>query len=116
MKTLDIDQCAEFLKIDKTTALGLAARGVLPGAKIGRAWVFLEDELAEYLRAQVRSQQRQRQVEADVKQGLEAAVARTPPLMLPTRPGKPKRVLPNLDALSPHLGSQVGAAQVTVAA
>lgn len=61
MITLDIVECAEFLKISKTTATELAAKGMLPGAKIGRAWVFLEDELIEYLRSETRNQQRRRQ-------------------------------------------------------
>lgn len=61
MNTLDINECAEFLKINKNTASELAAKGMLPGAKIGRAWVFLEDELVEYLRSETRNQQRRRQ-------------------------------------------------------
>lgn len=108
MRTLDIDECAEFLKIDRSTALELAGKGELPGAKIGRPWVFLEEDLVEYLRAQVRAQQRKRQIEADVKKGLDAAEARTPPqqVMTPARPGRKPRPLPNLDAL-PELPRQV---------
>lgn len=64
MRTLDLIECAAFLKIDRTTALALAGRGDLPGAKVGRAWVFLEDELAEWLRQQIAAQRRQRQAEA----------------------------------------------------
>ena len=63
MKTLDIAECAEFLKINSTTASELAASGELPGAKIGRAWVFLLDDLVEYLRAEVRRQQAKRKGE-----------------------------------------------------
>lgn len=111
MKTLDIDECAEFLKIDRTTALALAGKGELPGAKIGRAWVFLDEDLAEYLRAQVRAQQRKRQVEADTQKGLDAAVARIEPqqIMAPARPGRKARSLPNLDLL-PEFPRQVAAA------
>ena len=63
MNTLDINECAEFLKINKNTASELAAKGMLPGAKIGRAWVFLEDELVEYLRNETKNQQRWRQAD-----------------------------------------------------
>ena len=56
MQTLDINECAEFLKVHPTTILELAASGELPGAKIGRAWVFLQDDLIEYLRSKVRQQ------------------------------------------------------------
>ena len=79
MRTLDIDECAEFLKINRVTAMTMAARGELPGAKIGRAWVFLEDDLVEYLRLQVRVQQRQRAAEYEVDLGLEKSAARNPP-------------------------------------
>lgn len=61
MRTLDIEECAEFLKISKTTAIELAGDGVLPGAKVGRAWVFLECDLIDHLKEVVRQQQRERQ-------------------------------------------------------
>lgn len=61
MRTLNIKECAEFFKINLITAYEMAARGELPGAKIGRAWVFLEDDLVEYLRREVRRQQQERQ-------------------------------------------------------
>jgi excisionase family DNA binding protein len=61
MKTLDVDETADFLKVDRTTVLNLAGTGGLPGAKIGRAWVFLLDDLVDYLRGEVRQQQRERQ-------------------------------------------------------
>lgn len=63
MRTLNIDECAEFLKIHSVTASEMAQRGELPGAKIGRSWVFLEDDLVDYLRAEVRRQQKERQAE-----------------------------------------------------
>lgn len=117
MKTFDIDECAEFLKVDRKTALRLSGEGKLPGAKIGRAWVFLEDDMADYLRAQVRIQARQRQVEAEVELNLETAAARTPSMLPPVRRGRQKRELPNLDkydhllpATSPKLGGEIAAA------
>jgi len=61
MKTFDIDECAEFLKINRTAASEMAATGDLPGARIGSAWVFLEDDLVEYLRTLIRYQRRDRQ-------------------------------------------------------
>ena len=56
MKTYDINEAADFLKVDRTTALERPASGEVPGAKIGRAWVFLESDLVEYLRDKVRRQ------------------------------------------------------------
>jgi hypothetical protein len=61
MKTLDIDECAEFLKINRIAASEMAATGNLPGARIGSAWVFLEDDLVDYLRTLIRHQRRDRQ-------------------------------------------------------
>lgn len=85
MKTLDILECAEFLKIERTHALTLAGAGKLPGAKIGRGWVFLEEDLAEYLRNEVRRQQRERLNEAAVKDDLQASVERTPKMIVSPR-------------------------------
>lgn len=61
MKTFDIDECANYLKVNKSTALELAAQGKIPGAKIGRAWVFFTDDVCAYLQEQVRIQHAQRQ-------------------------------------------------------
>ena len=47
----DVLHAANFLGIHKETARDLAARGELPGAKVGRAWRFLEEDLVTYLRS-----------------------------------------------------------------
>jgi excisionase family DNA binding protein len=60
MKTLDLLECADFLKIDRTTLLRLANAGEITGAKIGRAWVFLEDDVVAYLKRQAIEQTRAR--------------------------------------------------------
>lgn len=52
MKTLTLQEAAEFLKIHPVT-LGQKARlGLIPGAKIGKSWVFVDIDLIEYIRAQ----------------------------------------------------------------
>ena len=61
MKTLDIDECAEFLKVKSTDVSEMVGTGELPGARIGRAWVFLEEDLVDYVRTQIRNQRRERQ-------------------------------------------------------
>lgn len=70
-RTFDINECAEFLKIERTHALKLAGEGKLPGAKVGKSWVFLEDDLIAYLSALVQNQMRERQsaVDADDRLG-----------------------------------------------
>jgi excisionase family DNA binding protein len=52
MSTLTLQQAAALLKIHPVTLQEKARAGVIPGAKIGRAWVFVEIDLLEYIRAQ----------------------------------------------------------------
>ncbi len=65
-RTFDLGVAAAFLKISEATAQEMAASGELQGAKIGRAWVFLLDDLAEWLRAQVKAQREQRKAQRDI--------------------------------------------------
>jgi excisionase family DNA binding protein len=99
METLTIEQAADKLNIERTYALKLAGLGILPGAKIGKAWVFLEDDLTEYLRNEVRRQQllRQSQSSAELPE-VEARIAS------PRKPGRPRQsALPKLDVGSTQL-------------
>jgi len=68
MKTYDINEAADFLKIDRSTALELAHIGTLPGDKVGRSWVFMEDELVAYLRDVTRKQTQARRANAAAAQ------------------------------------------------
>jgi len=51
MNTLTITEAADFLKIHPQTLRQLAISGTVAGAKIGRAWVFLQDDLVCFLRS-----------------------------------------------------------------
>ena len=51
MKTLDLNEAAEFLKMAPEGLRTKAANGDIPGAKPGKRWCFREDDLAEYLRS-----------------------------------------------------------------
>jgi len=42
---LDARQVAELLHLPISTALDFARRGVIPGHKLGRRWIFLRDEI-----------------------------------------------------------------------
>jgi excisionase family DNA binding protein len=103
MKTYDINEAADFLKVDRSTALELASAGTLPGAKVGRAWVFMEEELVAYLRDITRKQTQARRAHAEATQVIDRVV-REP---TPRRRGR-RRPLPAL----PELSSQITAAQV----
>ncbi len=98
MRTYDINEAADFLKVDRSTALDLANLGSLPGAKVGRAWVFMEDELVAYLRDVTRKQTQVRRANAEAAQALDQAQREPKPLQRSRR-----RPVPDL----PELGSQV---------
>ena len=42
---LDAGEVAELLDMPLSTVLDFARRGVIPGHKLGRRWIFLRDEL-----------------------------------------------------------------------
>jgi len=98
MRTYDINEAADFLKVDRSTALDLANLGSLPGAKVGRAWVFMEDELVAYLRDVTRRQTQVRRANAEAAQALDQAQREPKPLQRSRR-----RPVPDL----PELGGQV---------
>jgi excisionase family DNA binding protein len=51
MKTLGLHEAAAFLHCHPEELRRRAKAGSIPGAKVGRAWVFLEEDLAAYLRS-----------------------------------------------------------------
>ncbi|WP_298193754.1 helix-turn-helix domain-containing protein [Metallibacterium sp.] len=51
MKTLSLPEAADFLKVHPEEVRRRAKQGAIPGAKVGRRWVFIEDDLAVYLRS-----------------------------------------------------------------
>jgi hypothetical protein len=42
---LDVRDVAELLHLPISTVLEYARRGLLPGRKLGRRWIFLRDEI-----------------------------------------------------------------------
>jgi excisionase family DNA binding protein len=51
MRSMTLPEAASFLKCHPEELRKRAKMGQIPGAKIGRAWVFLEEDLADYLRS-----------------------------------------------------------------
>jgi hypothetical protein len=51
MKTLDLQQAAAFLNMNAETLRQRAKAGAIPGAKPGKSWVFLDEDLVAYLRS-----------------------------------------------------------------
>lgn len=93
--TLNINECAEFLKIKRTFALELAGSGKLPGAKIGRTWVFLQNDLVEYLRSEASRQQSERQDKERLAN--EFILATYSPRRQPKNRRRPLPKLPEID-------------------
>ncbi|PKM11554.1 MAG: DNA-binding protein [Gammaproteobacteria bacterium HGW-Gammaproteobacteria-3] len=52
MKTLDLSEAAHLLKLHPQTVLQRARSGDIPAAKPGKCWVFIEQDLIEWLRSQ----------------------------------------------------------------
>lgn len=68
--TLDLPQAAKFLCASARKTQELAAAGAIPGAKIGKRWIFRRVDLEAYLAASI-----ERQTEARRTRG---AAAPTP--------------------------------------
>ncbi|RQT53792.1 helix-turn-helix domain-containing protein [Burkholderia cepacia] len=102
MRTFDLQECADFLKVDRTTAMKLAQQGDIVGARIGRAWVFLEDDVVAFLREQAQRQTLERLEgrsapdNAETDRRTQAAIQRQLQLPPVRRPGRSARPLPNL--------------------
>lgn len=52
MKTLNAHAAAELLRLHPVTLKEKARRGEIPGAKIGKNWVFVDVDLIEHIRSQ----------------------------------------------------------------
>ncbi|GJM12667.1 MAG: hypothetical protein DHS20C12_10700 [Pseudohongiella sp.] len=50
-ETLDLYEAADFLKMHWQTLRERAVAGLVPGAKLGKRWVFLKDDLVSCLRS-----------------------------------------------------------------
>jgi hypothetical protein len=51
METLDLKQAASFLKLHPEEVRRRAKAGLVPGAKLGKRWVFIMEDLADYVRS-----------------------------------------------------------------
>lgn len=60
MSTCNVEQAAALLHVHPKTLLDLISTGVLPAAKIGRAWVLLERDVLSYLAQEIARQTAER--------------------------------------------------------
>ena len=65
MKTLSLNEAAEFLHMSESSLRQKAKAGEIPGSKPGKCWVFIRADLIRYLREQ------QEKIKATARRGLE---------------------------------------------
>jgi len=58
--TVDIEGAAQLMNIHARTAEKLVVRGILPAARIGRAYVLMERDVLAYIEEQVACQTAQK--------------------------------------------------------
>ncbi|MGH8647059.1 MAG: helix-turn-helix domain-containing protein [Gammaproteobacteria bacterium] len=52
MRTLDLQEAARFLRMHPETVRRMAVAGAIPSAKPGKSWIFIDVDLADWLRRQ----------------------------------------------------------------
>jgi len=63
METLDLKQAADYLKMHWQTLRKKANTGEIPGAKVGKQWVFIKDDLVSLIRSKYASPRSRSQVQ-----------------------------------------------------
>ncbi len=63
--TMDPAQVAALLRADPETIMQFARKGHLPGARIGKSWVFLRTDVFDFLRAKIEAETAERRKAAD---------------------------------------------------
>ncbi len=52
MKTLDLQEAAAFLRMNPETLRRKTKARIIPGAKPGKSWVYVEEDLIDFIRSQ----------------------------------------------------------------
>lgn len=64
MRSLGMNEAAEFLRVSTDSVSALAASGVLPAAKIAKEWVFSDEALENFLRDEIEKQTHARRTQS----------------------------------------------------
>lgn len=78
MKTYDLTEAAELLKCNPETVREIVAAGEIIAARVGVAYVIMEEDLVDYLRRQARAQTQARRARAEGEAALEGRGTVTP--------------------------------------
>lgn len=60
LNTMNADQVAEVLGCSSKTVIEKASNGEIPGAKIGKGWIFRESDVVRYLGEEISNQTKAR--------------------------------------------------------
>lgn len=99
-QTFDVELASKFLFTSEATILQLAESGDLPGAKIGKSWVFDSKLVHEYLLSQINLQTMERKFKFESKYSLNSNRTNT---ALGVVKQKQNRKYPNLPDLHTNL-------------
>lgn len=90
-ETLDLEEAAALMKAQPDTVRLLAVCGDLPGAKIGKAWVFMRSDVLAYLRKTIDDETESR------RRNIRSSITMCHVVDQPLRGrSKPRPVLPDL--------------------
>lgn len=100
MKSIYLEEACKILNAESSRVLELAQSGQLPGARIGRSWVFMEDMVYDFLRQTIDEQTKQRLGKQKISKSLNDNIGINPILVgaeyTPQRRGRTRRELPQL--------------------
>lgn len=105
MKSIYIEQVCEILNAEISRVFELVQSGELPGAKIGRSWVFIESIVYDYLAEQIAQQTSRRKAmkaaKVQVREIIEAGMLPPDPALSniqpnETRKGRRRKELPTI--------------------
>lgn len=86
-ETMDLQTAAAYLGAKAETISQLARKGDLPGAQIGKGWIFLREDVLDFLRKCIAAETEARRVTRDIERvsgGKENEIAQ-PVAVLQTR-------------------------------
>lgn len=82
MKTLSLQEAAEFLRLSTYTLQNMVKNGKVPGAQLGpkggRIWIFTDEALEEYLRQEIIRQTAEKQCPPAMTQPATRSAGRRP--------------------------------------
>lgn len=90
LETLGVADVAALLRCNEDLVMSFARRGQLPGIRLGKAWVFLREDVLAFLRGRI---------ETETQERLKRSTGGDVQAVLVNRPAnKRRRPLPDLSA------------------